>query len=445
MADRDVGKAKRAKEVEPAPGLDSESASLAPSKRANGLQPVAMDKEHFPATFAVLEKAVDRVAPGISLGVWLGDRKDDYLCSFHGKTSNTGEPNQPVGVETVYDLASLSKIFSTSTLAMKLIDEGKLHWDTKVGDVFPKGIISDPRLAEVTVEQLLTHSSGLNPQSKHLENMLETFAPGLGALMKERGNSLPAAGELDAERDYAAKLVAQLEAVPVGERQEKMRDFILGEELEREPGSESKYSDSNYILLGKILEEVAGLPLDRAAAKHVFEPLGLNGTQYVRTSEAFFDRSYAATETNWFRTQFDHAVQGQAHDPKAWTMGGYSGHAGVFAPLGDVMGYLRGMAEGDLISRETTEAALSEVPETGRTRGGWVAGENGVPFHTGFTGTYFELDQDQQIGIALLTNRVSFGYGHGMKASDPDHIKIKDLRADVKKALRSDLEWLGLV
>ena len=305
--------------------------------------------------------------------------KDDALVHVKAFGRQTYEASAAaVAPDTIYDLASLTKVIVTTTMAMILVDEGKLDITKPVSAFLPKfrGEWKD----RVTVFQLLTHSAGF-----------EAVAP----LYKE----------LKGKDAYL-------------ERIESM-------DLVYEPGTKSLYSDLGEVLLGEILERVAGEPLDAFARRRIFEPLGMKETGY-RPAAALFPR-IAPTENDPWRGRL---LRGEVHDENAFALGGVAAHAGLFGTAPDLARFAQMLLNGGvydnhrIVSRETVErfTRRAGVPDSSRALGwdtpspGSSAGTRFSPRsfgHTGFTGTSLWIDPERKLFLILLTNRV-----HPTRAND---------------------------
>ncbi|HEY3120210.1 MAG TPA: glycoside hydrolase family 3 N-terminal domain-containing protein [Vicinamibacteria bacterium] len=273
--------------------------------------------------------------------------------------------------DTIYDLASLTKVIGAATTAMILVDEGKLDLSKPVSAFLPKfrGGAKD----KVTVEQLLTHSAGL-----------DWWAP----LYKE----------LKGKEAYLQRIQAM--------------------DLKYEPGTKSVYSDLGVILLGEILERVAGEPLDSFVRRRVLDPLGMKETRYLPGPELL--ARIAPTENDPWRGR---VVRGEVHDENAYALGGVAPHAGLFGTAPDLAKFAQMMLNGGvydhqrIVSRETVErfTRRADVPESSRALGWDTPSANSSAGellsrrsfgHTGFTGTSMWMDPDRKLFVILLTNRV---------------------------------------
>jgi CubicO group peptidase (beta-lactamase class C family) len=317
----------------------------------------------------VVERALaEQAFPGAVLAVG----KDGALVRLQAFGRLSGEPGAPaVAPDTVYDLASLTKVVVTTTAAMILVDEGRLDLAKPVSAFLPgfRGGAKD----KVTVWHLLTHSSGL-----------DWWAP------------------LYREIEGQAAFVARIQAM----------DLVF------EPGTKSLYSDLGLILLGEILERVAGEGLEPFIRARLLAPLGMQDTGY-RPAAVLLPR-IAPTERDAWRGRLLH---GEVHDENAFAMGGVAPQAGLFGTAPDLARFAQMLLNGGvydhhrIVSRETIETFTRRagVPGSSRALGWDTPSENssaGVLFsprsfgHTGFTGTSLWIDPERQLFLILLTNRV---------------------------------------
>ncbi len=298
--------------------------------------------------------------------------KDGALVHVHPLGRLSYEPVAPaVSAETIYDLASLTKVVVTTTMAMILVDEARIDIDKPVSSFLPRfrGGAKD----RVSVSHLLTHSSGLD------------------AVM-------PFYKELRGKQAYL----------------ERIESLELG----YEPGTKSVYSDLGEILLGEILERVAGEPLDAFARRRILEPLGMRDTGY-KPAASLLGR-IAPTESDPWRGRL---LRGEVHDENAFALGGVAAHAGLFGTAGDLARFAQMLLNGGvyaqhrIVSRETLErfTRRAGIPDSSRALG-WDTPSPGSSSgtllsprcfgHTGFTGTSLWVDPDRQLFVILLTNRV---------------------------------------
>jgi len=288
---------------------------------------------------------------------------------------------QPMTIDTLFDLASLTKPVATSSAIMRLIEEGQLRVSDPVTRYWPA--FAAEGKDKVTLEHLLLHTSGLIA-----DNPLTDYAEG---------------------SDQAWERIARL----------KLLD---------PPGERFRYSDVGYLVLGRVVELVSGQPLDTFCRKQLWEPLGMKDTDYHLTEEQ--KRRTAATGRRHNRI-----LQGEVHDPRAAMLGGVAGHAGLFSTAQDLARFCRmllrgGELEGRRLFREQTirvwttprkvpiGKASMDPPIAGLRTYGWdvdtaYSAPRGELFpkdrsygHTGFTGTSLWLDPATQTAVIVLTNRL---------------------------------------
>jgi len=282
-----------------------------------------------------------------------------------------GDAPEPMSRETVFDLASLTKVIATATSVMVLVDRGQVLLTDRVGRHVPEFATAGKE--SITVEQLLRHRGGLIA-----DNPLADYRDG------------PAA---------ALDRIWQLRPL-------------------HDPDSRFLYTDVGYIVLGELVQRVGGMPLDQFARANVFEPLGMTETTF--RPDGFLSLRAAPTERRdgrWMR--------GEVHDPRAHLLGGVAGHAGLFATSRDVAAFAHMiMGQGELHGRRVlSPAAVAAMTSSGATppgqaRGlGWdidtsFSAPRGDLFprggfgHTGFTGTSLWIDPASQTVVVILTNRV---------------------------------------
>jgi CubicO group peptidase (beta-lactamase class C family) len=332
--------------------------------------------------FDLLEDGVGRAYPGAVLEVLY--REEVVIRRAVGLRSRA-PAGQPATVETVYDLASLTKVVVTTPLLLQAAAEKRLRLDDPLAMHLPEA-----RAPAVTLGHLLSHTSGLPAW-------------------------IPFYLEATGYEAVVARAAATLPTAPAGEQ--------------------VVYSDLGFILLGEIVRRALGSPLDVLAEQRVFGPLEMRDTTY-RPPSSRRDR-IAPTEDG---TAIEQAMAGQAgrrhrwrryliwgevHDSNAYAMGGVSGHSGVFGTADDVIRYARTWLAGGRGSRASVlPAELVQAATTGQppdqTRGlGWaLTGPHGwwgtalsprAFGHTGFTGTSIVIDPEHALAIVLLTNAVHLG------------------------------------
>jgi CubicO group peptidase (beta-lactamase class C family) len=343
---------------------------------------VGFDAARLAQVDRLLESAVSaRAFPGAILAIGRGGSLV-RLRAFGRLSYDPGSPE--VRTNTLYDLASLTKVVVTTTVAMMLVDDGRLDLDERVVSLVPG--FTGGRKDEVRVRQLLTHSGGLL---------------------------------------WWAPLYEELRG------REAYLERILEMDLDYPPGARSVYSDLGVILLGEVLERVAGEPLEAIARRRLFEPLGMVDTRY-RPPVGLRSR-IAPTERDPWRGRI---LLGEVHDENAFALGGVAPHAGLFSTAGDLARFAQALLNGGemdgrrIVNRSTVEQFTRRAGVARSTRAlGWdtptngedprssVPGEPGYSSagslfsprafgHTGFTGTSVWMDPDRQLFLILLSNRV---------------------------------------
>jgi CubicO group peptidase (beta-lactamase class C family) len=337
----------------------------------------------------LIDRAVrDGVVPGAVLAAGRHDA-EPLLRHVAGDAQRDEVATRPMTADTVFDLASLTKVVATLPSVLYLAGRGEVGLDDQVHRYLPA---FGPGKDEVTVRQLLLHTSGL---------------PG--------------------ERRYYRWLTDAAQ----------VRAAALAEPLVASPGSAVCYSDVGFITLGELVVAVAGCGLDEFVQDVVCAPLGLTATRYL--PPASWAGRIAATE------RVDGLAKvGVVHDENAEVLGGVAGHAGLFGTAADLSRYAAAWA-GDSSPMEglRAEALRCQTEGLGGRRGlgwglrgdrwdnmgdGWPASGAG---HTGFTGTSLSFDPRSGLWAVLLTNAVHFGRG-------PEHSAV-GLRKQVHAAVAAAL------
>jgi beta-N-acetylhexosaminidase len=327
--------------------------------------------------FSVIENAIaDKAFPGATLAVGFRDK-----VSYHAFGHLSYDKNSPATkIETIYDLASLTKVVVTTTLVEKLVEgdfPSPLDLDAPIEHYLPEWATGpQPEWRHrVTVRNLMTHTSGLPPFKEYWRT--------------SKG------------------------------REDTLR-MIFAEPLEYEPGTKVVYSDLGIILMAEIIQRLTGKPLNDLANEFIFQPLGMKDSMYNPPRKLWPEIAPTEVDERWRHR----LVQGEVHDENAYAMGGVSGHAGVFSTSPDLAAFCQMLLNGGVYAHQRIlkRATIAEftVPQplaqNTRTLGWVVPTENsssGHYFsahsygHTGFTGTTIWIDPDRQLFVVLLTNRVN--------------------------------------
>lgn len=271
-------------------------------------------------------------------------------------------------VDTIFDLASLTKPIATATSIHHLVESKKIQFSDRVSQYWPEfGTHGKDR---ITIAHCLLHTSGLTA-----DNAIGDYAQG------------------EAE---AIANIARLK-------------------LEAKPGERFRYSDVGFIVLGEIVRRRSGLSVDQYSRQHVFEPLHMKDTQFNPNPQ---QARLAPTGRRNGQT-----IRGQVHDPRAFAMGGVAGHAGLFSTADDLAIFAKEILSNQQTSRlfsfgRSSLANIQSVGSSGHRTFGWDVdtsfssprGDWFVPGegygHTGFTGTSIWIDRHTNTAVIILSNRV---------------------------------------
>jgi CubicO group peptidase (beta-lactamase class C family) len=357
------------------------------------------------------------IAPALAATVLLRGRIVHASC--HGEVPAPGP--RPLREDDLFDVASLTKVLATTSVAAQLVAEGALDLDAPVAGSVLR--FAQAGKGAVTARHLLAHSSGLPAWRPYFEAVASDPVAGVVFLPSDR-------------RPSSASLGA-----PFGRARTLVVEAILAEPLEVAPGSRAIYSDPGFIALGLLLEAVAGAPLSALCERRVFRPLGLGSTFFLDGADPdaaaarAAGRSFVPTGASAARREVS---QGAVNDDNAWALGGVGGHAGVFSTAREVAAI--GQAWLDALDGRPSlipADAAATFAERDRTPGseralGWDTPSRGVSSlgsrlgrgprgalgHLGFTGTSLWIDLDAGLVCALLTNHV-----HPGGASDRPRIR----------------------
>lgn len=349
---------------------------------------VGMSAERLATIDRVVQRGIDAGGyPGASLVV---GRKGYAVMQRGFGTLDWTRRARVSAEESIYDLASLTKVVATTTALMVLYDQGKVELDAPVSRYLPEfsGGLKD----KATVRHLLTHRAGLS----------------------------------------AGRELWRITRSP-----EEARAAVIASPVNCTPGACYEYSDLGADLLGFIAEAVSGERLDRFLQREVFDKLDMRDTRF-RLSDVDVGRT-APTEIAPPR---GYPLRGEVHDENAYALGGVAGHAGLFSTAADLSVFAQMMLEGGRYNGVRIMADSTVQLFTRRAAGhralGWDTCAGGAGCgqfmseraygHTGFTGTSLWIDPDRQMFVVLLTNRV-----HAAKARRPSKV-IADVRNDLADA-----------
>jgi len=338
----------------------------------------------------------DAVERGVIPGATIVVRKGADII-FEGKFGFRAlvPQRQPMELDTVFDLSSLTKPLATTIAVMILVREGKLRLDDRVTRFFHNyGVHAK---TYTTFRHLLAHCSGLPAWRPYYQEIAEIEKRGKVNFMASRGAKEYVYAQIHRERPESA------------------------------PGSKVLYSDLNFMLLGEVIEQIGTASLNKFCRERIFRPLNLRATDFVDLSMVRSRRlepvteMFAATEMCPSRKRM---LVGEVHDDNAYAMGGVAGHAGLFAPVREVdriarelIACYQGRSElvpqkvirefwrRDAAVKDSTWALGWDTPAPSRSSSGQHFSPTAVG-HLGFTGTSVWIEPDREIAISLLTNRV---------------------------------------
>jgi CubicO group peptidase (beta-lactamase class C family) len=340
-----------------------------------------------------LDKAIDAAEIPGAVVLARMQREGETLehCSVRGLAVSRPE-RIPMARETVFDLASLTKVLATASAFMRLVDAGAVAIDDPVAKVLPH--FAEREKEAVTFRHLLTHSSGLKP-------LRDFYVP-----LAER------------ERKMGERMLCTPAA------KAWVIESICRSALVHAPGEAAVYGDLDFITLGAAVEQLVGKPLDEHCAETIYAPLGLASMRFLPLANPLGEaerRGIAATENCPIRQKI---LWGEVHDPNAWTMGGVAGHAGLFATADDVLKFGQTLIDAwhgrsDAFSRARLAefATKQNIPEGSDWALGWdtpaAQGSSAGRYfsresigHLGFTGTSIWIDLAAECVVVMLTNRI---------------------------------------
>ncbi len=355
---------------------------LAAQRPSTAAKPPAgsLDQTRFKAIVPLVEAAIaEKKLPGAVVLIGRRDRVLYQKAIGHRAVEPTTEP---MTLDTIFDVASLTKVVATTTSIMKLMEDGQIRMSDRVATFIP-GFERFGK-ADITIRHLMTHTSGLRPD-------LDLGDPWTGA-------------------DTAIELaINEVPTAAAGDR------FV--------------YSDINYILLGEIVHRISGEPLDQFAREHIFEPLGMSDTMFLPRASLLgrIAPTEKCTPYGWPCEGPDlQMLRGVVHDPTARRMGGVAGHAGLFSTAANLSVFCQTLLNGGVyrgtrilapltVDKMTTPAGSASLRDA---RGlGWDIDSSfssnrgellpiGSFGHTGFTGTSIWIDPATGLYVIFMSNRV---------------------------------------
>lgn len=355
----------------------------APAKRA------AVEKAEPKALSSLLDAAVEKAiaADEIPGAVLIAESKGQILLRKAYGNRALLPAREPMTLDTVFDVASLTKVVATTSAILKLLEEGKVRLNDPAAKYVPEFATNEKD--QITLRHLMTHTSGLRPIPR----------------LPDKWNGA-----------------------------DDVLKAIYDDTLVAAPGARFLYSDCNFILLAEVVRRLSGVPLNEYVEKNVFQPLGMNTTRFL-PPEAWRTRIAPTEEIDLpdgakAGSGKGRVLRGVVHDPRSRGMGGVAGHAGLFSTADDLAIFCRMLIERGEIpgkrearvfsSASIVRATTTQTPPWSPTRRGlgWdidsvfsaPRGDLLPPGesygHTGFTGTSIWVDPGSETFIVLLTNSV---------------------------------------
>jgi beta-glucosidase-like glycosyl hydrolase/CubicO group peptidase (beta-lactamase class C family) len=344
----------------------------------------------------------------------------------------------PITLESIYDLASVTKISATTVSLMKLYEQGKIGLDNTLGDYLPFTRGTDK--AGLKIREVLLHQAGLNPYisfyNETIDPQTKMPSPEFYSDKRDSFFTIPVARNVWLRRDWNDTMLKRIVQSKLG------------------PTPKYVYSDNDFILLGKVVEAVSGMPLDQFAQKTFYNPLGMTTTGFKPWQRFGLERTVPTEEDKYFRRQL---LRGYVHDEGAAMFGGVSGHAGLFSNAYDLsLLYQMLLNGGELngeryLKPETIKLFTAYSSDISRRGLGFDKPEKdnagrAEPYpsvlaspstfgHTGFTGTCVWVDPQSKLVYIFLSNRVYNTRDNNLLGKMNIRSKIQDA---IYKALKSE-------
>lgn len=317
----------------------------------------------------ILQSMEDREIPG---AVVLVARKGKVVYRKVFGTRSLEPDQEKLTFDTIFDMASVTKVMVTAGSVMILVEEGKISLEDPLSKYIPE--FGNRGKQQITILQMLTHYSGLRP-------------------------------DLDLDFEW--------------EGYEKAIELACRERPDARPGDEFIYSDINFFMLGELVRVVSGKTLDQFARERIFEPLGLKDTGYLPDTSLV--PRIAPTEKRDGKM-----LRGEVHDPTTFRMGGVAGHAGLFSTAEDTLVWAQMILQGGVYGTSRILSPMSVLkmttPQTPYGKGDWrglgfdietrFSSNRGDLFpvgsfgHTGFTGTSVWIDPYSETVLVLFSSRL---------------------------------------
>ena len=361
--------------------------------------------------------AADAIAKGATPGAVVLIAKDGKIVYHKAYGNYTYDKTETVNTESIFDMASVTKICATTISVMRLYDEGKLDLKKKLGDYLPW--VKGTNKENLTIQNILLHQAGLVAYIPFFRETLEADGRPSStyyAAVKNDSFNIRVAKDLYMRTDWRDTLYKRILESPLG----RTGRYI--------------YSDNDFIFLGKIVEAISGMPLNEYVEKEFYRPMGLTTAGFKPLEKYPLQRIIPTEQEKQFRLQL---LRGDVHDPGAAMFGGVAGHAGLFSNAYDlaiIMQMLLNdgtMNDKRYLSKETIELFTAYHSNFSRRGFGFDKPEKDNnrrpdPYpclsaspqtygHTGYTGTCVWVDPAYNLVYVFLSNRVNPDGGENTK------------------------------
>ena len=354
--------------------------------------------------------ALEAIAKGAMPGCVVLVAKNGKIAYNKAFGYTNFDKTEPINIDMVYDLASVTKVSATTISIMKLYEEGKIDLQKTLGDYLPWVIGSDK--APLKLKDILLHQAGLNPFIPFYKEVIDTTT------------GIPKWEYFSKQKDETHQLRAAEDLYVRNDWQDSLYQRILKSKLTT--AGKYVYSDNDFIFLGKIVESVSGQPLNDYVRSHFYEPLEMTTTGFKPREHLSLGTIVPTELEKHFRQQM---IRGDVHDEGASMFGGVAGHAGLFSNAYDLSKlYQLLLNKGELNGKRLLQASTVELftaynSDISRRGLGFDKPEKDnvtrkEPYpsasvspetygHTGFTGTCVWVDPKQQLIYIFLSNRVT--------------------------------------
>jgi len=354
--------------------------------------------------------AINAIAKGAMPGCVVLVAKDGKIAYNKAFGYTNFDRKEPISIDMVYDLASVTKVSATTVSIMKLLEEGKIDLQKTLGDYLPWVRGSDK--APLKLKDILLHQAGLNPFIPFYREVIDT------------ATGLPKPEYFSKQKDATHQFRVAEDIYVRNDWQDSLYQRILKSKLT--PAGHYVYSDNDFIFLGKIVEAVSGLPLNDYARVNFYEPLQMTTTGFKPRERMALGNIVPTEDEKHFRQQL---LRGDVHDEGAAMFGGVAGHAGLFSNAYDLAKLYQMLLNGGtlngirLLKKSTIDQFTAYNSDISRRGLGFDKPEKDnatrkEPYpsasvsaetfgHTGFTGTCVWVDPKDKLIYIFLSNRVT--------------------------------------